>query len=228
MGALGLLGTQKAKAQQNLSFYDVQNFNFGFLIGFTANDLHIVKQLDSYSQDSLLGVSSVSNTGIKLGIISNLKVSKNIDLRITLPTLAFTDRTLSYSFADPSLNREIKLESAYVEFPVAFKFKTNRIRNVRVYFITGAKYGYDVLFNRRNDPENPTQSEIPVKLGANNFEFSYGFGVDLYYEYFKFSPEIRISNGMNNLLIPIDPPNEYHNPLKQLLARTVTFTFHFE
>lgn len=215
-------------AQQNLSFYDVQKFNFGFLIGFTANDLQISKQIDSYTSDSLLGVSSVTNTGIKLGIISNLKISNNIDLRLTLPTLAFTDRTLSYTFADPSLNQDVKLESAYVEFPVAFKFKTNRMRNVRVYFIAGAKYGYDVLFNRRNDPENPTQGEIPVKLSANNFEISYGFGVDFYYEYFRFSPEIRISNGMSNLLIPIDPPNEYHSPLNQLLARTVTLTFHFE
>ena len=54
----------------------------------------------------------------------------------------------------------------------------------------------------------------------------YGFGIDLYFPMFKFSPEIRFSYGIINLLKPSD--NILSNSIDKMRTNTFTILFIFE
>jgi hypothetical protein len=50
--------------------------------------------------------------------------------------------------------------------------------------------------------------------------------MDLYFPFFKMSPELRFSQGIRNTLVP--EKHIYSAPLDALLARTIILSFHFE
>jgi len=53
----------------------------------------------------------------------------------------------------------------------------------------------------------------------------FGFGFDLYYPLFKFSPEIRFSFG---LLDVVGSNNDFTAGIKELKSKTVSIYFHFQ
>ena len=89
-----------------------------------------------------------------------------------------------------------KIESTLLEFPVYLKYKSERYNNFRAYIISGIKYSMDIASQDEIDDEG---QEI-VKLKKNDLMGEIGFGLDFYLEYFKFSPQIKISHGLINLL----------------------------
>ncbi|MBC8112182.1 MAG: PorT family protein, partial [Verrucomicrobia bacterium] len=66
-------------------------------------------------------------------------------------------------------------------------------------------------------------------LTTENIDFSveYGFGFDLYYAFFKLSPELRFSHGVSNLLIA-DSGNIYNRNLSRLTTHNVSFILYFD
>jgi hypothetical protein len=64
------------------------------------------------------------------------------------------------------------------------------------------------------------EGEEKLLINNTNFSVEYGFGVDLYYPLFKFSPEIRFSHGLVNLLSPVN--NVYSRGLQSVTAHSVT------
>ena len=60
----------------------------------------------------------------------------------------------------------------------------------------GLKYSMDIASQEKIDDEG---QEI-VKLKKNDLMGELGFGIDYYFEYFKFSPQIKLSYGILNLL----------------------------
>jgi hypothetical protein len=65
-----------------------------------------------------------------------------------------------------------------------------------------------------------------VRLRKNDHGYEIGLGFDFYLSYFKFSPEIKMFNGMRNLLIKED--TEFSSPLESLYAKTFVVSFTFE
>ena len=111
----------------------------------------------------------------------------------------FGERHLYYKFQD-SLNlfdeRIKKIESTLIDFPIYFKYKSARYNNFRTYILAGLKYSLDIASRDKVDDE---RQEI-VKLKKDDIMGEIGFGLDFYLEYFKFSPQIKISYGILNLL----------------------------
>ena len=66
------------------------------------------------------------------------------------------------------------------------------------------------------------------KLELKNFNISFdiGAGFDLYYPLFKFSPEVRYSFGVKNLLS--DKVNEFSENLDQIVTHNIAFFITFE
>ena len=81
-------------------------------------------------------------------------------------------------------------------FPIYIKYKSERYNNFRAYVIGGLKYSMDIASQNKIDDEG---QEI-VKLKKNDLMGEMGFGFDFYLEYFKFSPQIKLSYGLLNLL----------------------------
>ena len=116
-----------------------------------------------------------------------------------MPALIFGERHLDYGFIDSldNYSNEIKkIESTLLDFPVYIKYKSERYNNFRTYLLSGVKYSMDIASQDEIDDEG----QKIVKLKKNDIMGEIGFGVDFYLEYFKFSPQIKISYGILNLL----------------------------
>ena len=190
--------SQKYKKSQNLSRYDYEKVHFGFTLGINELNFNLQKNSNIITNDTLKTINTKSQKGFNLGIVSNLRLGKYTDLRF-VPALIFGERQVNYSFLD-SLNVSIdelkKIESTLLEFPIYIKYKSARYNNFRVYVMSGLKYSMDIASQNEIDDEG---QEI-VKLKENDLMGEIGFGLDFYLEYFKFSPQIKISYGLINLL----------------------------
>lgn len=189
--------SQKYKKPQNLPRYDFQKIHFGFTLGINELNFNIKKNSNTIVNDTLKTINTKSQKGFNLGIVSNIRISKFTDLRF-VPALIFGERHLYYGFSDSLIinNTIKKIESTILDFPIYIKYKSERYNNFRTYIISGLKYSMDIASQDKIDDNG----EDIVKLKRNDLIGEIGFGIDIYLEYFKFSPQIKISYGVLNLL----------------------------
>lgn len=203
----------------NLPNFDDRRMHFGFYLAINYSTYRI-KRSDFAAQhpDSVISVNPTGTPGFTLGFIFNLKVADYVDFRF-VPGVGFYERWVDYQFAKGGNQRQV-MESTMAEFPFLFKFKSERRANTRMYLLAGAKYSMASGLRRKD--------KKPDELRAINTDVSieYGFGFDIYYEYFKFSPEIRFSHGLSQAFVP--DANKYANALRRMSTHTVTISFHFQ
>lgn len=225
---LALFTVLQANAQlsgvKNLPKYDFQKIHFGFTLGLNFSDLKVNLVPDFRTIDSIYVIESEPVAGLNLGIIANLRIGNHFDLRF-IPALSFAQRNLVYSLTYLDTLRGVStknVESNYLEFPVELKFKSERIRNYRVYVLAGFKYSFDMI----SQASVATVEKEIVKLKKADYGYEIGFGFDFYMPYFKFSPEIKMYQGLNNLLVKDGRP--LSNPLEGLFSKVFTLSFTFE
>jgi hypothetical protein len=63
------------------------------------------------------------------------------------------------------------------------------------------------------------------KSGFGSYEV--GLGLDIYFEYFKMSPEIKWSQSFGNVLDKREL-NKFNTPIDKLLLRSIQFSLIFE
>ena len=188
---------QRHKKPQNLPRYDFKKIHFGFTLGINSLNFNLAKNDDFLNNDSLLTLLASDQKGFNLGIVSNLRLGKYTDLRF-IPTLVFGERILNYRFSNQS-NLSLtdkRIESTLIDFPVSLKYKSARYNNFRTYVMCGVKYSLDIASQSEIDDEG---QEL-VKLNNHDLMIEGGFGIDFYLQYFKFSPQIKISHGIINIL----------------------------
>jgi hypothetical protein len=210
----------------NLPRFDRKRYHFGFLLGVNTADFYVDRYPNLGFQDSLLSVNTNNQPGFNLGIVTSLNLTKNISIRF-LPTLSFQDRALQYVFyinADSTQLFEKRVESTFIEFPVNFKFRTDRVKNFAVYALAGANFSIDMQSEK--DVKNEVAEMLLVKTEKNNYSLEFGGGVDLFLPYFKFGIELKMAVGMPNLLVP--DGTQFSDPIRSLRSRTFMLTFTFE
>ena len=218
--------TQSVWAQRhtvplNLPNYDRKPVHFGFLLGINSMDFKITPR--AVQADTLFILKSQEQKGFNLGIVSNFRLGRNADLRF-LPTLSFAERDINYTIEVDGELEEIKkdVESTFIEFPVNFKFKSNRYNNGRAYLITGAKFNIDLASQKDIDDEG---REL-IKLKKSDLMYEVGFGIDFYLEYFKFSPEFKATFGLVDMLVHDE--SIYSSSIQKMLTHGFTVTLTFE
>lgn len=216
--------SQIRKKPQNLPLYDKQKLHFGFTLGINSLDFKIRNNPDLLLQDSLYTIESQNQKGFNLGIVSNLRVSRYLDLRF-IPTLVFGERHLIYIFADSNLstiNEKKKIESTLIDFPIYLKYKSKRYHNFRSYILLGTKYSLDIA-----SQENIINTgNVIIKLKPHDLMGEIGFGMDFYLEFFKFSPQIKLSRGMLNILAKDE--TAYTESINNLYTNGWMFSITFE
>jgi len=223
------IGTLSLHAQQrkvlNLPNYDKQGIHFGFTLG--VNTFNFITQTipDLRTADSVMVIQPSIGTGFSLGILANVHLGNNFDLRF-IPTLSFSERTIQYTInfraQDSVMQRRKKTESSLIEFPLLLKFKSDRYNNFRAYIIGGIKPTLDLASQDKVDDKG----EKILKLKKNDLHGELGVGFDFYSQYFKFSPEFKIAYGLRNILVQEN--NVYTSPLQSLKSRAIYISFTFE
>ena len=186
---------QRHKKPQNLPRYDFKKIHFGFTLGINELNFNMQKNSNTISNDTLATLQARSQKGFNLGIVSNLRLGKYTDLRF-IPMLVFAERNLEYGFNNSEDKNIKRIESTLLDFPLYIKYKSERYNNFRTYILTGVKYSLDIA---SQDKINDEGQEI-VKLKENDLMGEIGFGIDFYLQYFKFSPQIKLSHGILNLI----------------------------
>ena len=82
-----------------------------------------------------------------------------------------------------------------MDVPFYLKYRSTRINNYRWYVLGGVKYSLDL--SSKQDVED----DLIFKLNRNDVAAEVGIGLDFYFEYFKFSPQLKASWGTSNLLV---------------------------
>jgi hypothetical protein len=200
-------------SQGNLPYIDDKPIHFGFSLGTNFMDFGVTPS-DSARVGTL-------KPGFSVGIITDLRLNRYLNLRCT-PTLHFGERQLDYLFttASPSVI------SIPITLPFYLKYSAERKDNYRPYVIGGG--GMYLNLNR-----DQTKA---IVLQPLDFFTEFGVGCDIYFSFFKLSPELKYSIGFNNMLTPMsqrgNPTNDndkkFTTALSKLTSRMLTLTFNFE
>jgi len=217
------LMAQKRKVW-NLKDFDKRRIHFGFSL--CLNSMSYIMEQDLTKNDSLIKVETNSQSGFNINGVAVLHINKNFSLRF-LPGLSFGQRNIEYTFdTEPRKTVVIKdVESTYMDLPLSIKYRSDRLNNFAAYVVTGGRYSLDLASDFDTENDVPIDQQL-VRLRRHNFWYEVGFGLDFFLEYFKFSPEIKLSVGANDVLI--QDGSFWVEPLDQIRPRMVTVSFHFE
>jgi len=167
--------------------------------------------------------------GFNLGIVSDLHLGPNFSLRF-VPALSFAQRNLEYTRQTTGKFTQIQtvkpVESTYIDLPLNIKFRSNRDKNFAAYLLGGGKYSIDLASQQNTDNSILAGPDQVVKIKRLGYSWEVGFGMDFFMEYFKFSPEIKYSVGLQN--IHISDHTQWAKPIVKLVPTMLLFSLNFE
>jgi hypothetical protein len=212
----GTFGKNPIINQEN---FDQQRLSWGYFLGFNWYDYKI--DYKNYTSSEILVDVT---TGFNVGLIGDLRLNRFFNLRFE-PGLYYTDRTLNY--AELEGNDAMRTVTAtYLNFPLLLKFSSVRTGNIKPFLVGGVSATLNLSSNSESTDDN-YQDVFRVEDWTQNYEM--GFGIDIYLEYFKFTPSIRGVFGMNNELIPDNDPNSpWTGNIDSLKSRGFLLNFTFQ
>ena len=214
---------------------DQQDLSFGFSFSYVNTYFKILKNpnwrnpfLDKQNGNQpvtsdLNSISSPNSPGFAVGFLTRYRITEHLEARVT-PSLVFADRELSYVYADPNDNVTKSVHATTVDFPLLLKLKSDRLGNFRAYLLGGVKYSYAIGANKSDAEADLLDKTVKNVSGYSSYEA--GVGCDIYFEYFKLSPEIKLSNSIGNVLVPENQP--FSAPISKLSLHTLMFSLIFE
>ena len=219
-------GWGQSQTMRNLPSFDSKKYHFGFLLSSNTSDFFFEYRNRENFNDSLLGIDNRRQSGFNLALLASWNITKNVSLRF-VPGLSFQDRGLNYRFLQEDGTQEVILkrtESVFLDFPLLFKLRTNRVNNFAAYALIGGKLSRDM--QSQKDVDNALGNEVVIKLSQLDYSIDAGGGIDFFLPFFKFSIEAKTAFGLPNLLI--QEGNRFTAPLDQLRSRTFILSLCFE
>lgn len=204
--------------------------------------------------NKLAGLATPSALGgIGFGIPVDVKLGGNANFILRPTYLIFANQGIDYTFLNEltgeyttvtkhqredmeRTSNDLDKNFFAFEMPVLFKFKSDMKQlygedKYRGYLIGGAKLSRNIGRNKyyNNLTQNPP-AYMPLIVKPYYFSYEAGVGVDLFFDYFKMSAELKWSQTMNSVLDKKwnNLPNPYMEPIDKLLLRSIQFSLIFE
>ena len=198
-------------------------FTFGFCLGIFTNNFKIDPIEDLSTVPGYFGFTLNPEPGYKIGIVTNFRLSEHWDFRY-IPSFATSQRNIIFDVTDPNTGErrsvERDIQSSFVESPFELKFKSDRINNYRWYLLGGVKHSLDLASKKKVEDDNI------FKIENNDLAVEFGLGLDFYFEFFKFSPQIKTSFGVRNL--KVEDGTYLVEGIDALYSRSILINFTFE
>ena len=215
----------KATAQRraiSMPDHDDKKYYFGITFGLNFSVYQIKYNSVFANTDTFKSIQPKWEPGFNLGLLGNLKLTNFVDLRF-VPSLAFAEKRLNYTYGIPTDSAVSRgIEAIYMHLPLQLKFKSDRINNFRFYAIVGGKFDYDLAANARS-----RRTDEFLKVSPTDYGYEIGVGFEFFNESFIFSPEIKLSQGLNNQLF-IDRNLPLTNSIQSLITRMIVISIHLE
>ncbi len=212
----------QVRKSYNYREFSKKPYYFGISLGYNSSNYVIQHSSKFILNDEFRRAESINGPGFNVGVIGNLKIGEYFDLR-TIPSFSFAERNIVFQTTDGSETPiERTIESVFFEMPFLVRYKSRPYKDMRLFVLGGIKYSYDMANNSK-----ARQAETLIKISPHDFALELGAGVQFFFPYFIFSPEIKFSHGLGNILI-------YNNDLEEstildkILSRTFTFSLNFE
>jgi hypothetical protein len=176
----------------NLVNSDNKSYHFGFILGLNSLDFNPFQSGEVLEDGKIWYGEDINfEVGFSIGIISDLRLAEYLDMRFC-PVLYFGERTLRFVDKDGNEREggDVSVKSNLISFPLLFKIRGQRARNVRPYFLGG--FAGTVAVGR--------DKEAPIMLKATDYGPEIGFGFDIYLPYFKLCPEFKAFFGLSDVI----------------------------
>ena len=176
----------KKKVINNENF-DKPQLSWGYFLGINNYDYNFDYISDTYD------IQTEKTFGFNVGLIGNIRISDFFDVRFE-PGLVMSNRNLIFNpvqFGDIDFNQNLhfrEIKSTYVHFPMLLKISSKRVNNFKPFLLAGVSTAIN-LSSKENNVDDNILGQFRTK--KNVFFYELGFGIDLYLEWFKFSPSIR-------------------------------------
>ena len=220
--AISLQAYSQRDRSINLPNYDERWLHYGFYLGVESfqyrlrySDLFVSPEMDS-----VITINPAVTYGpVNIGFVVNFRLAQFLNLRL-LPKFGINERKIEYTYA--SGNRETQIiEAVTMNFPLLLKYKSVRRGNYRMYLVGGINPSVRV-----GGKKDTNKEEDKLNIKDSDMSIEFGFGLDVYYPFFKFSPEIRFSRGIINNLA--SDTNFYSKGIDRLTTNSISLFLYFE
>ena len=212
----GIFGKDPLINKEN---FDKQRVHWGYYLGMNSVDF----KFDYLEPTQDIEVSS--GLGFNVGLIGNLRLTDHFDFRFE-PGLFITQRNLTYPLIEDAVDRLREVKSTYIHLPFLLKFSAQRTGNIKPYLIGGLSTSLNLGSNSDIQEDNEN-GRFRMTKWTSFYEI--GFGIDIYFEYFKFSPSIRgVFSTKDELIRDNDPNSQWTGNIGSMQTRGffINFAFH--
>jgi hypothetical protein len=205
--------------------FDKPRLSYGYYLGFNVYDYNI-----DYTTN-VMDIQVLKSAGLNVGLVGNFRINDYIDIRLE-PGLVISTRELNYSYTyfngisheEKDLIREI--QSTFVHIPLLIKFSTKRINNIKPFIVAGFSTALN-LSSQQNNPDD--NSKNTFRVTKNNLYYELGIGIDLYLNWFKFTPSLRgVFSIQDELVNDVDPNSPWTKNMTQMQTRGLFINFTFQ
>ena len=222
------IGKAQLRNALNQLEHDDETFHFGINLGVNRSHYNILHSRKFLAFDSINVIESINSTGINLAGLVNLRLSNHFDLRTYPLDLIFTEKAFQYTLKTPDITRledtlvTKKVQGITLALPVQLKFTSDRIANLKVFMMVGARIDYDLAANA-----GKKNTEDQITLQRLDYAAEAGIGFHIYFPVFVLTPELRVSYGLRNVLTKNDIL-KYANTIEKINSRSLTFSLTVE
>ena len=174
---------------RNLTAFDLKRIHFGFTVGVNTMDVGFTR--DYSAENFVYADLSHPLPGFQVSIVSDLRLSDNWKMRF-LPGISFGSREIwFFEYSDdgvvgevvelPNVDNPVPLGPAFLDFPLHFKYRSNRVNNYRPYLVGGLNFRFDMSAKKPGYFDAESNEYLKFQRGDLYLEF--GFGVDNYFSY---------------------------------------------
>ncbi len=196
-------------------YYDEKPLHFGFLFGFVSSNFNVSTNTELPGGTYLY---SPRNFGFQIGGLANYSLNPHWEVKSGV-NIALYDRQLSLD-AGGTVPEVLTRESTWLEIPALIKYRSIRRKNHRVYMIGGLKFGVEANVKKKSSALSTNTADLSLE---------YGFGLEQFFQFFKFTPEIRFSHGLVNMYSdPGRAGTPWYKNVNNLKTHTVSLIINFE
>ncbi len=211
----------------NLPDHQDKRLYFGITFAFNKASFKASFHPNFLVSDSVYSVEPYGTGGFSMGFTATARLTNRFELRYN-PQLLFAEKNIDYHLKYPISTKDEtefmnkKVESITFSSPFHLKLNSDRIHNFSFYVFGGAKIDFDLASNARKK-----KAEELVKINGTDIGIEAGVGFQFYMKSFIFTPEIKISNGLNNIHFR-DESLKFSNVIDQLRSKMIVFSLHLQ
>ncbi|MEZ4686104.1 MAG: porin family protein [Bacteroidia bacterium] len=205
---------------------DFNDFNLGFQIGMHYASYNFTQQLNirdqvglGFETKTLNKIEMLDGPGIIIGMILNYNLTNQLSLR-SYPAVSLEQRDFDFYFAEDAGPTRRRVTTAYGQIPLLLTYKTPYYEKYRFYILGGPQFNI-----QPSNSKKVLDNQDLLKTDSYDYGLTFGFGMQLYGDRIKLSPEIRFFLGLKDVFVRENTSHgdAINNMASQLLTLSVNF-----